>query len=202
MLIRLFYSKKCKECMSLCEVIHNEKISDMITFICIDNYTSKQLETLIFKQVPVIVITQDDNKPMIYEGAIKCSQWLNAFTYNKRKMIAKEVNEKRKQIQKSQIEDRQNFGGALEYNDSEMNGISDEYSYCNTDLPQPKSFVNVGNEGATKIFTIANNENKISNITLKKTLKETEINRENDKRDFIKIMEQKQISAVINSTMS
>ena len=189
--------------MSLCQVIHNEKISDMITFICIDNYTSKQLETLIFSQVPVIVITQnEESKPIIYEGSLKCSEWLTGFTYNRRKNIAKEVNERRKLIQKSQIEDREKNGGALEYNETEMNGISDEYSYCNTDLSQPKNFVNVGNESSTKIFSVDKKEEKINSLTMKKSLKETEINRENDKKEFMKLMEQKQIKAVLNSTMS
>ena len=154
MIIRLFYSTKCEECMNLWQVIKNENISKMFTPVCIDTFNSKQLETIAIKLVPAIVISSENQPSSIFEGTMKCSQWLTSFTINRRRNLALQVNEQRKLIQKAQAQDRIQNEGALEYNEAEMEGISDSYSYNNIELYQPKNFVTVGNEEHAKIVTL------------------------------------------------
>jgi hypothetical protein len=201
MIIRLFYSTKCEECMNLWQVIKNENITKMFTPVCIDTFNSKQLETIAIKLVPAIVISSENQPSSIFEGTMKCSQWLTSFTINRRRNLALQVNEQRKLIQKAQAQDRIQNEGALEYNEAEMEGISDSYSYNNIELYQPKNFVTVGNEDHAKIVTLhtKTQENKVTTDTLKRSLDELKLTRNKEDTQFMSIMEQNQIKSVLNS---
>ena len=159
MFIRLFYSVKCNECMNLLQVITNENIIKMFIPVCLDNFSSSQISTLSIKEIPAIVISSENTTPIVYEGPQNCSSWLNSFIINRRKNLIQQVENNRKNIQQAQNELSKNEGGAIEYNENEMEGISDTYAYNNAELAQPKNYVLVGNEDKQHIVTVNENEN-------------------------------------------
>jgi hypothetical protein len=139
---------------------------------------------------------------MIFEGPQKCSEWLNSFIVNRRKNLAYMVDEKRRLIQKAQSAIRVQEGGPLEYNETEMDGIADNYSYNAIDIAQPKSFMTIGDEDKHNIITFQNKsgkEEKISSDLMKKQMITIENARNADNQKFAEIMEKSQIEAVINN---
>ncbi|VBB18298.1 hypothetical protein YASMINEVIRUS_761 [Yasminevirus sp. GU-2018] len=198
MFIRLFYSNRCEECMNLWQVINNEGIVRMFIPVCIDKFTSKEYQQLSIKEVPAIVVSVENQRPAIYEGPVRCSQWLTNFTLNRRKNLAMQVDQQRRLIQKAHVEVRTQEGGPIEYTEAEMDGVSDGYAY-NTDLDigQPKNFVPVGNEEAYFIKTPQLNEGKVDTDTLRRQLADLESSRKADNDNFMKSMESNQIRAVL-----
>ena len=200
MFIRIFYSTKCKECINLWQVINNEGIGRLFIPVCLDNFNSKQIASIMtsIRAIPTIVISAENQKTAIYEGPQNCSQWLTQFTLNRRKNIAQQVEQQRKLIQKSQYIAKTQEDGAAEFNEAEMDGISDNYSYNHTDLCQPKSFVMIDTEDQNSILTPQIKEGKIDMHSMKKQLLDLESSRSSDNQQFMKNMEQNQIKAVIN----
>jgi len=198
MIIRLFYSNKCKECMNIWQVVCNEDIKRMFIPVCLDNYTSKDIEKLSIKRIPSIVVSVENHKPAVYEGSFECSKWLNTFTANRRKNLLQRVEQQRKTIQKDNNEHKEN--GPIEYTSNEMDGVADEYAYLNTDLSQPKNFLPIGMEN-TQIHT-PNNLTYNDKLTAREmasqqnTLKNA---RAADEQQIKQIMEQNQINAVLNT---
>ena len=198
MFIRLFYSKKCNECMNLWQVIQNENIIKMFIPVCVDDFTSQQLSTLSMKEVPSIVVSAENQKPAIFEGPVKCSQWLTNFTINRRRNLAQQVDQQRKLIQKTHANIRVQEGGPVEYTEAEMDGISDTYSYNNVDIGQAKNFVMVGDEANHFIRTPQMVENKIDTELMRRQMNELDTARTADNQQLMKIMEQNQIRSIIN----
>lgn len=199
MFIRLFYSVKCNECMNLLQVITNENISKMFIPICLDKYTSTQISTLSIKEIPAIVISSDNNKPSVFEGPQQCSNWLNSFIVNRRKNIVNNVENNRKNIQQAQNDIRKNEDGAIEYNENEMEGVSDNYAYSNVDVAQPKNYVLVGDEGNQHIVTANETENKLDKNGMRKQLMDLEMKRTTDTKEYVNIMEQSQIQKIVGN---
>lgn len=198
MFIRLFYSNRCNECMNLWQVINNEGIVKMFIPVCVDNFTSEQFQNISIKKVPAIVVSAENQRPAIFEGPVKCSQWLNNFTINRRQNLIRQVDQQRRLIQKAHVSARTQDNGPLEYSEAEMGGVGDEYAYTGTDLSQPKNFIPVGQEENYFISTPLMNENKIDMNTLKRNLADLENSRSNENQQFMQMMEQNQIRAVIN----
>ena len=105
----------------------------------------------------------------------------------------------RKNIQQAQNELRKNEEGAIEYNENEMEGISDSYSYNNVDLAQPKNFVMVGNEDKQHIVTVNENESKFSKNELRAKMSELNIQRNIDTKEYSQFMEQSQIQKIVSN---
>ena len=200
MFIRIFYSTKCKECINLWQVIYNEGIARMFIPVCLDNFNSKQIATMMssVQAIPAIVVSAENQPSAIFEGPQRCSQWLTNFTLNRRRNMAQEVNHQRKLIQKAQTVARGEDGGTDGFVDAEMDGISDTYSYNATDLCQPKNFVMVGDEDKYTIMTPQITEGKIDIDTMKRQLADLETSRGSDTTQFMHMMEQNQIRAVVN----
>lgn len=197
MIIRIYYSKKCKECMNLWQVICNEGIAKMFTLVCIDTMSSDEILRLSIKKVPSIVVSDNNQKPSVYEGPIMCSGWLTSFTMSRRQNIANIVNNQRKMIQKTHTALREQNNGPLDYSEAEMDGSTDLYSYTNSDIAQPKNFVPIGMENAFQIKTPELNESKLDSATTRRYIAEAENNITRDTEDFKRQMEQNQIKAVI-----
>lgn len=198
MFIRLFYSKKCKECSALWQVICNEGIAKMITLVCIDDMSSEQILRLSIKKVPSIVVSVENQPPGVFEGPMMCSNWLTNFTLTRRQNIANSVNEQRRLIQKTHTVSREQNGGPLDYSEAEMDGTTDNYSYNNSDIAQPKNFVPLGMENAFFIKTPDLNEGKLDNFTATKYLSEAKHAINRDTEEFKKQMELNQIKSVIS----
>lgn len=199
MFTRIFYSEKCSGCLNLWNIIYSEGITRMFIPICVDNFSAKELSQLKLLMVPAIVISGANQSPVIYEGLNQCSQWLSTFIYNRRLNIKQRVEQQRRLIQKQQILSRIKDEGATEYVDTEMEGISDSYSYNNTDLYQPKNFVNIGDEINCRIITPNFEQNKIHEEEMLRQLRDLETNRKSDNQKFMQLMEQNQIKAVFNN---
>lgn len=201
--IRVFYSVECNECMNLWQVIYNEGIGRMFIPVCLDKYTSKQIQNLGLgiKVLPSIVVSTQNHPPLIYEGPQKCSQWLTNFTLNRRKSIAQQIEQHRKLIQKEHARVRTLEGGPIEYSEAEMEGMSDDYAYNDTDLCQPKNFVMVGNEESSRIVTVTNTKDcKFDMAATKAYVAELEKTRSMDTTHLKEDMEKRQINAVINQS--
>lgn len=183
--------------MSLMQVITNEGISNYFIPICIDDYTSAQLQNLSIKEVPSIVVSEQNQRPAVYEGPQQCSEWLNNFTYNRRKGLAQLANQQRKMIQKSHMEVSSGENGPLEYIDAEMDGIADEYAYNNIDFAQAKNFIPVGLEDKYHITTITHNVDKIKNDELNSELRNLDKMRKDENSTIKRKMEEEQIRKVI-----
>jgi hypothetical protein len=197
MIIRLYYSKKCKECMNLWQVICNEDIAKMFVLVCIDTMSSDEIIKLSVKKVPSIVVSVDNKPPGVFEGPAMCSGWLTNFTLTRRQNIANSVNEQRKMIQKTHAMARDQSGGPLDYSETEMDGTTDIYSYTNSDIAQPKNFVPIGMEHAFHIKTPDLKEGKLDNATAKRYTVEAENTLLREVEDFKRQMEQNQIKSVV-----
>jgi hypothetical protein len=202
MFIRIFYSERCSESMNLWQVIFNEGINRMFIPVNVDKFSLEQTARLRIKYVPSIVINSENQQVRIYEGAQQCSDWLTGFTLNRRKQLAQQVDKQRRIIQRAQNDERKQSDGVLEYLDAEMDGISDNYAYNNTDLCQPKNFIMVGDEDKYAVITPQCEEGKLDIDTMKKQLAEQEKVRTDDNHQFMRMMEQNQIKAVINNNHS
>jgi hypothetical protein len=189
---------KCQECINLWQVIFNENIVKMFIPVCLDNYSSKQISQLSIKEIPAIVISAENQSSMIFEGPQKCSQWLTSFTINRRKNLAIQVENQRRLIQKAQAISRAQDGGPIEYTDTEMDGITDNYAYTATDLCQPKSYMMIGEEHKYNIITPMLTEGKIDIDYMKQQLTDLENQRNSEKQQLMNVMEQSQIKAVLN----
>ena len=205
MFIRFFYSVQCSECMNLWQVIYNEGIGRMFIPVCLDKYTSKQVQNLGIgiKEVPSIVISTQNQPSVIYEGPQKCSQWLTSFTLNRRRSLAQQIECQRRIIQKEHAKARTIEGGPIEYLDAEMEGVSDTYAYNDTDLCQPKNFVMIGDEENHRIVTLINTkDNKVDTATLKTYIADLEKSRNSDVIQLKSDMEKRQINSIINNSYS
>lgn len=201
MFIRIIYSTKCRECINLLQVIKNEGMDNMFIFVCLDNFTSKQLANLGLgnsKELPIIVVSSQNQPSMIIEGPQKCSQWINNFTMNRRKNIIQQVESRRKEIEQAQATARNQDGGPIEFVQDEMDGISDNYAYNGTDLPQPKNFVVVGNEENYNIRTMNVDDEKLDKSKMMAELSGLEKSRNNESSLFKQMMEREVINAVVN----
>tara|TARA_Y100000780_G_C13619207_1_gene391854 strand:+ start:288 stop:914 length:627 start_codon:yes stop_codon:yes gene_type:complete len=197
---RIYYTKKCNECLKLMNVIINEGITPMFILICLDSLSSKEIG-IIAKQInlfPTIIISHE-NRNEVYDGPVKCSQWLNTFIKNRRMSIINNVNQRRKMIAKKQLELKLKNDGINEYNEDEMEGIADEYAYnTNMDIYQSKNFIPVGKEEYYNIITPQNQLNKMDVKNVRDKLSELEKTRNNDFNEINKFLEKEQINTVMN----
>ncbi len=168
--------------------------------VCLDTFNSKQIATMMstVQAIPAIVVSAENQPSAVFEGPQRCSQWLTNFTLNRRRNMAQEVEKQRKLIQKAQAISRGQDGGTDGFAEAEMDGISDNYSYNATDLCQPKNFVMVGEEDKYTIMTPQIVEGKVDIDTMKRQLAELESARGADTNQFMQMMEQNQIRAVVN----
>lgn len=187
--------------MNLWQVIHNEGIGNMFIHVCLDNFTAEQIASLSITYIPAIVISHENQPNVVYEGSQKCSHWLTNFTMNRRRNLRSQVETQMKLIQKEHATARTTGDCVLEYIDGEMDGVNDDYAYTNTDLCQPKRFVQVGNEDANNIVTPQVKDSIIDANLMNKQITQLETNRNKDTHDLMKIMEQNQIETIIKKNM-
>jgi hypothetical protein len=194
---RIFYTNQCKECIKLLELIHkDEEMKKWFNYKCLDNMTAKQLEKIELKHAPSIVISSN-NSNTVYEGARECSKWFNNFTKNRATYQMKQVEARRRMNAKKNLEEKRN--GFLEYNEEEMEGMADTYSYVNTDMPQIKNYIPVGQEDNFKILTINDKGSKMSKRDTDNQISNIRTERTSEVKNIQQILERQQISAVMNA---
>src|SRR5205823_1587542 len=112
--------------------------------------------------------------------------------------LANQVDARRRLIQKAHTDARIQEEGALEYIEAEMEGVTDEYAYTNTDFAQAKNFIPVGYEDKYNIITLTTKENKIDRSSLDRHMADIKSGRDGDENKLRSVMEENQIRAVLN----
>jgi len=193
---RLFYANSDKESMNIYNIIMQNGMTRLFQMTDVTQLSMDQLSNLQMKTVPTIVISSPNNRPEVYDGPKNCSVFLNTLIINRRASQIQETEARMKIIQKAQRDARLVSDGPSEYSEAEMSGVSDNYSYMQTDMAQAKSFVLVGQEDSTAVITPQLKESKINKNQMSADLSALQKQREVDTKNFSNIMEQRQIDAI------
>lgn len=182
----LFYSRKCQSCRNLMSLMGNEYLQ-YFQLICVDGRLKEMPRDL--KAVPTLVV------PSMGKTFIAN----DAFKYIQSQKFMKQQNQSQVYAQNQDNIAKQR-NGPMGHNNMEMGGFSDEYAYQSQtiDKPQPKSFVNVGQENKNMIFT-APESKKIRESQQKNLMKQAERKRVEQDVDFNKHAKQSQIDMLIQA---
>ena len=182
--------------MNIRNIILQNGLGRMFGMTDITKMELADLERLQMEKIPTIVISSPNNRPDVRDGPSACSQFLNTMIMNRRASQNQEVESRMKMIQKAQVEARLKTEGPSEYSEAEMSGTSDNYSYMQNDIFQPKTFVLVGQEDSVNVITPQLNETKIGKRQMASDLAALERQRKQDMSTYKQTMEQKQIDAI------
>jgi len=201
----LFYSNRCPFCKNLMIVMNNQKLLQLFQLICIDELNTIELLKRGIKQIPTLVIIEQNgknNQKQIFEGE-NAGKWVENIITNRRMIMMQNIEKNRNAIQ-LQNNKSQHTDGMTNYYINEMVGISDSYSYWNDDLrkevdiPQPKEFIAPSQLDSNRIITFQESNNKITNKEMSNKSMEYDRLRNNDINDLKKMFERQQIEAVIS----
>lgn len=213
MIIFLFYSTKCKHSANLINIINSQKLSELFRPICIDTMKIEDLIRQGINNVPTImVINQNgtESRKDIYDGA-NAFNWIEQFINNRREFMMRQAEETRKIIQinnQKLYDDNKALKG---YYTMETSGLSDAYAYYSkdiskdVDIAQPKTFLPYGKDQEYSIVTLNDGGMRktgdIERVKKEETIKEDNMkkSRQNQDLELKKMMEQQQISAVVNA---
>lgn len=213
MIIFLFYSTKCKHSANLINIINSQKLSELFRPICIDTMKIEDLIRQGINNVPTImVINQNgtESRKDIYDGA-NAFNWIEQFINNRREFMMRQAEETRKIIQinnQKLYDDNKALKG---YYTMETSGLSDAYAYYSkdiskdVDIAQPKTFLPYGKDQEYSIVTLNDGGTRktgdIERVKKEETIKEDNMkkSRQNQDLELKKMMEQQQISAVVNA---
>lgn len=199
---RIYYTKRCKDCLQLLNVIMNEGIQKMFILICLDELSQEQLISLSsqLNLFPTIIIS-NEKRSEAYQGPQECSQWLNTFLQNRRLSIMQRVTQQRRLIARKQYLEKMKNDGVMEFNEEEMDGITDSYAFNTTiDLAHSKNFIPVGQEENFNIVTPQNRFSKLDYKTVKSKLSDIEKERNLDVNDITSFLEKEQIRSILMKT--
>lgn len=175
----LFYSNRCEGSKQLISMMQDENLLRFFHLICTDNNPKipKQITitpTLIIRSIPTPYVAGD-----AFNWFSKIKQW-------KINMVLK----KAQQNYQEDISDE-----LLGFSNSEMNGISDIFSFFSMDVLKecqesfPQSYVPYDDIGKETIFTPPNEKNKIDKNKQKKLETELLMKRTNQDEAFKKNIE-------------
>jgi hypothetical protein len=192
----LFYAGGDPESMNIYNIILQNEMGRLFEATDVTKMSVSELERLHMKNLPTIVISSANTRPDVRDGPSACAQFLNTMIVNRRATQIQEAESRMKMIQRAQKESRLKTEGPSEYSEAEMAGTSDNYSYMQSDVFQPKSFVLVGQEDSVNVITPQLNESKIGNKQMTSDLSALERQRKQDLNSYKSDMEQRQIDAI------
>jgi len=198
--IFLFYSNKCATCIKLINILIGEQLLEMFKIINIDNTDFKKLYKLGITGVPTITITEN-GKQEIFSKSEAC-KWINRIISNKREFRMKHVDEQRRLIRDENLKARRE-AGLFEYQQMELEGLSDLYAYFNTDqskeldVPQPKLFLPYKDIGNDRIVTFSDSTPN-NKITGTKILNDTKTKRIQQEKELSSLVEKEVINNVLD----
>ena len=192
----LFYAAGDPESMNIYNIILQNELGRLFEATDVTKMSVSELERLQMKNLPTIVVSSANSRPDVRDGPRECAQFLNTMIVNRRATQIQEAETRMKMIQRAQKESRLKTEGPSEYSEAEMAGTSDNYSYMQSDVFQPKSFVLVGQEDSVNVVTPQLNESKISKKQMTSDLTSLERQRKQDLNSYKTNMEQKQIDAI------
>jgi hypothetical protein len=152
--------------------------------ICVDKMPIDNLSKMGIKNVPTIIIKNQNGASSLYECR-NAFMWLeNILKYRRNSSIKKNFD-----IPVASIIDG--------YKTEELNGISDQYAYLQTDIPHPKSFLPYGKDEQYRIITIPSNANdKLDGKDQSDMINKLESLREKQTDDIRNIMEKNQLDII------
>ena len=193
----LFYSNRCRNCINMWKILEKEHFLQFFEKMNIDNLDIKQIQNLGISQVPSILVIYPNGKRILRE-ARQAFMWIDELLKNRRENISKMINLNRLELIKKNKEFVNQ--GFLEYSNNEMDGKSDEYAYLVTDIAQPKSYVNYGDEKKNAIITYSEFD-KIDKDNMDKELKNKKETRSNQDVIIKDEMKKGQIEAIYENNM-
>jgi arsenate reductase-like glutaredoxin family protein len=199
---RIYYTKRCKECLNLLNVIINERIQRMFIPISIDEFSEDELIKLSsqLNVFPTIIISSQ-TKSTAFQGPRECSQWLNSFLQNRRMSIMQRVSQQRKLMARKHYLNKMKNDSVMEYNEEEMSGVSDSYTFnTSIDLAHDKNFVPVGQEDNFNIVTPQNRFNKLNYKDIRNKISDMEKERKVSENDISSFLEKEQIRTILNKS--
>lgn len=173
----LFYSPRCESSANFIRIITSEKIDNMFNQISIESMTTEQLIGLGIKKTPMIVLRNQNNETNGVHEGLNAFEWLNNLIQFRRQNMAKIVEQNRKKLIQANntIQNKELVNGTS----TELNGISDNYSYINIDYVPSKSFMPFGQDDNFKILTFNDNQGKIVDRDMKNKMSEYNSLRQN-----------------------
>lgn len=165
----LFYSKKCSMCVDLYNILKNEELLQYFKQICIDDNPAQFKGKIQF--VPTMIIKGIDKLIEKQDTFV----WVDKIRFIRQQNLNKSVVERKNLVNKD---------GPLEYRESEMSGISDQYAYTKTDDAMPKSFLNMRDTDKNIILT-APSENKKIDKNIQKNLISNLMKTRSDQEELI-----------------
>lgn len=207
----IFYSKKCQRCYTLMKIMEHQQILELFEKKCIDdmikNMSTTDIANLGFSKVPTIIMINEQNGAKgIYEDG-KAYEFIENMIKNRQQSISQHIENTRKIVQINEMKKRIKEG-IFEYCPNESTGFSDNYAFWkddiqkDIDMAQPKSYLPVGHDDKYGIMTIPDNKeikNKLSKDDQQKLIKNLEKIRDTQDTTIKTIMEQEQLSTILNA---
>lgn len=186
----LFYSRDCETCKNLLKILQNENLLSFFKLFCVDdklNMVPPQITV-----VPTMIIA-NLNKPLVAQETF---EWITRVKFMRQQQMM-DVN--KRIIQQNIINlANNNKNGPISFIPQEMTGITDTFAYKDIDKPQPHSFFNIGEEDKHAIFT-APEPAKMSKDEQNKMIKELEVKRDTQSKEYEALMKQQQMQAILKA---
>lgn len=156
----LFYSKTCKMCYNLLNVLEVEELLKFFNLVCVDDKISYLPPQI--KVVPTMIV-KNVNKPLVGKETF---QWIE---------LMKCIKKYKEQNQDKKIDLRA-------YIRTEMGFFSDIFSYVNHDNPLEQSFYTLS--GSEEAINTVPEYGKINKLEQNKKIKELQIQRTQQEKEI------------------
>jgi hypothetical protein len=193
-----FYSTECPNCSTMWKIMEQENFLQYFEKINIDKITLEQLQNLGITKVPALLLTFPNGSKVLREAEGSFA-WLRELIQNRRNSMSQMINSNRLKILEKNKE-LNNNGGILEFSKTEMQGLSDDYAYLQSDVAQTKNFLLYGNDASQAILTFAEGTKMTQNDT-KNKITEIESIRNQQNEVIKKDMRVGQMEAVYDNKM-
>lgn len=160
----LLYSNRCMESKNIVDIINKNGVNTFINTECIDSMSREDLIKLsaFVSHFPSLAITRNGITEWKV-GPEECEPTINGLITNRRAEISNMTESRMNAINQAQRNIKIENDGPNEYNECEMEGMSDSYSYTNNDMAQPKQFMTPEQEENMNIVTLQNDNERVLN---------------------------------------
>lgn len=181
----LFYSRSCKTCINLLNILKNENFLGYFKLVCVDDILEKLPPDMI---VPMMTLS-NINQPLVAQETFG---WISKMKFFRDQQL---MNINKKIIQQNQ----HNNTGPIGFDDEIMGGISDKFAFTKKDVPLPHAYQLVDGSNQNAIFTAPEIKDKVDRQTQSHLLKEIATRRDQQDVEFANHAKQQQINAAIQS---
>lgn len=197
------YSKECKFCQDLIRCMMDMNILNLFQVIPPDKMDEQNLIKWNVSRVPALIIIKrfPDGRTteQVYEGQ-DAFTWTEKFIEVRRMAKVPDSQSVQKLIQFENIKSRKD--GINGYSSSEMEGLSDSYTYCNPELSAtPKSFVQYDGDVGFKVDPICTYDGqqteKLSRKIQNDMMRTLEIDRSKDLENIKELNKKQQVNIVV-----